>query len=58
MTRAVPVNSQGAEVASVTQMPSTAEKVSGAAISWANIDPVRSARGGHITTVRRPLFLV
>jgi hypothetical protein len=48
--RPVPVNSQGAEVPSVTPMPSAAEKLSGAVISWAHTAAARKVSGGHITT--------
>ncbi len=50
----MPVNSHRAEPPSVTRMPSAAEKVSGAAISWASTVPVQKASGGHTTTARSP----
>jgi len=58
MTRAVPVNSQGAEVAIVTRSPAAAEKVSGAVISSTQTAAAKKASGGDTMTARRPLGLV
>jgi hypothetical protein len=56
--RAVPVNSQGAEVPSVTRIPSAARNVPGAVSSCAQADPAKNSSGGATTTARRPLVLV
>jgi hypothetical protein len=53
-----PVNSHGAEVASVTRIPTAAEKASAAVIAWASMLPARKASGGHTTTPRSPLARV
>ena len=58
MVSAVPVNSHGAEVPSVTRIPATAEKASAAVIAWASMLPARKASGGHTTTPRSPLTRV
>ena len=57
-TRAVPVNSQRAELPSVTRIPAAAEKVSGAVSTWASTLPAKKASGGHTTTARSPLTRV
>jgi hypothetical protein len=54
MVSAVPVNSHSVEVPSVTRTPARAEKVSGAAISWASMLPAQKASGGQTTTLRSP----
>src|SRR5580658_10041237 len=54
MVSAVPVNSHGAEVASVTRIPSAAENESGAVISSAHTKPPRKVSGGLTITVRSP----
>jgi hypothetical protein len=58
MVRAVPVNSQGAEVPNVTRIPSAVAKPPGAVISSAHTVPAKKASGGHTTTLRRPLARV
>ena len=55
---AVAVNSQGADVPSVTRIPSAARNVPGAVISSAQVDPAKNSSGGATTTERRPLVLV
>ena len=58
MVRAVPMNSHGVAVPSVTRMPSAAENESGAVISWAHTEPARKASGGLTTTTRSPFARV
>ena len=58
MVSAVPVNSHGAEVASVTRIPSAAENESGSVMNWAHTKPAKKASGGHTITVRSPLTRV
>jgi hypothetical protein len=58
MVSAVPVNSQGASVPSVTTIRSAATNVLGAVITCAQTVPARNSSGGHTTTARRPLVLV
>jgi hypothetical protein len=55
---AVAVNSQGADVPSVTRIPSAAVKESGAVAAWAQAHAARKISGGDTTKVRRPLVLV
>ena len=58
MVSAVAVNSQGADVPSVTRIPSAARNVPGAVSTSASADPMKNSSGGATTTVRRPLVLV
>jgi len=55
---AVPVNSQGAAVPSMTSTPSAAMKPPAAVSAWAHTAPARNNSGGQITTVRSPLLFV
>ena len=56
--RAVPVNSQAAEVPSATRVPSAARNVPGAVISCAQAAPAKKSSGGATTTARTPSVLV
>jgi hypothetical protein len=58
MVSAVAVNSQGADVPSVTTIPSAARNVPDAVITSAQADPTKNSSGGATTTARRPLVLV
>jgi hypothetical protein len=55
---AVPANSQGADVPSVTRIPSTAINGPEEVITSAQTQPAKNISGGHTTTVRSPLALV
>ncbi len=55
---AVPVNSQGAEVPSVTRVCSAARKLPGSVSVSAMAHPARNTSGGVTTIARRPLVLV
>ena len=54
----MPVNSQGADVPSVTRIPAAASNVPGAVSNSAQVDPAKNSNGGATTTERRPLVLV
>jgi hypothetical protein len=58
MVSAIAVNSQGADVPSVTKIPSAAEKESDAVAACAQAHPARKSSGGDTTTARRPPILV
>jgi hypothetical protein len=55
---AVAVNSQGADVPSVTRIPSAAAKESDAVAACAQAQAARKISGGETTTARRPPILV
>src|SRR6202012_4462864 len=57
MVSAVPANSHGADVASVTRMPSAAEVPPEDEISLASTQEKKNASGGDTTTVSRSLGL-
>jgi hypothetical protein len=50
----VPKNSHGAEVASVTRIPSATAKPPDAMSTWANTSAARKLSGGLTTTARSP----
>jgi hypothetical protein len=49
------MNSQGAEVASVTKIPSAIAKPPEAVNTWANTHAAKKVSGGLTTTARSPL---
>jgi hypothetical protein len=49
------MNSQGAEVASVTRIPSATAKPPDAVNTWANTHAAKKVSGGLTTTARSPL---
>jgi|HubBroStandDraft_2_1064218.scaffolds.fasta_scaffold185981_1 hypothetical protein len=49
------MNSQGAEVASVTRIPSAIAKPPDAVNTWANTHAAKKVSGGLTTTARSPL---
>ena len=51
----VPVNSHGAEVASVTRIPSATAKPPDAVSTWASTHAAKKVSGGLTTTTRSPL---
>ena len=58
MVRPVPVNSQGAEVPSVTRIPSAMANLPDEVTALAKMHPARKTSGGHTTTFRRPANFV
>jgi len=56
--RPVPVNSQGADVPSVTRIPSAMVNMPDAVSALAKRHPARKTSGGHTTTVRSPANFV
>jgi hypothetical protein len=58
MVSPVAVNSQGADVPSVTRIPAAAVNVPGAVSISAQTEPAKNTSGGATTTPRRPLVLV
>jgi 4-hydroxy-3-methylbut-2-enyl diphosphate reductase len=58
MTRPVPVNSQGADVPSVTRIPSATASRPDEVTALAQTHPARKTSGGHTTTFRRPANFV
>jgi len=56
--RPVPVNSQGAEVPSVTRIPSAMANLPDEVTALAKMHPARKTSGGHTTTFRRPANFV
>ncbi len=58
MVRPVPVNSQGADVPSVTRIPSARANLPDVVTTLAQMHPARKISGGHTTTVRSPANFV